>query len=142
MPRRRRRDAKKNTKKKNRQGDPKSKSKSITKPSLSSKNRYRLPQECYNNQSKIETGAPQEKKGRPELYKKPLWAPPPCRGPAPLHRRGRPSPRGEGQQQKVKQVRSTRTHMHDIEHTCHGRCMRAHMSHEHTSRRIRPPRHR
>ena len=41
----------------------------------------------------------------------------PRRGPAPRHRRGRPSRRGGGTQQKGKQVRAT--HMRDTEHTCH-----------------------
>ena len=68
---------------------------------------------------KTKTGAPPEKKGRLEYYNQILLGNSPRRGLAQHHRRGRPSLRGEGTQQKGKQVCST--HMRDIEHTCHER---------------------
>ena len=125
VPHRRRRGTKEKTKKKNRQGVPnpktKSKPKLIIKPSLVSNKRITVYyKERHNKYINYKNRRPTEEERAPIILQKAARGTPPCRPPTPRHRRGRPSLRGEGQQQKVKQARSTCTHTHDMQHTCHG----------------------
>ena len=119
MPHRRRR----GTKKKNRQGDLKTKVK--PKASLIPNKRNTVcykdkekgkHNKYYYNQNSRPTG---EEEGATRFSQKAKRGTPPYRPPTLRHRRGRPSLRGEGQQQKVKEARHTYTHMHYMQHTCH-----------------------
>ena len=93
------------------QGDPKSRPKSKSNLTLDSRTTV-YNKRHRQNRNRRPTG----EEGAPRILHKALMGNSPRRGPAPRQRRGRPSRRGEGTQQK-KQVRST--HMHDTEHTCH-----------------------
>ena len=98
LPHRRRRGANKNNMKKNRQGDPKSKSKSKANLILESritvcnKERYEQHNQNPNRRPTGEEGAPRKSQA--------FLGNSPRRGRAPRHRQGRPSRRGGGTQQK------------------------------------------